>query len=286
MRNRSRFVLGLVTAASVLLAAAPSFAAQPDSSGAPPAPAADPAPALPVPSAPPATEAPPATPAPEARYSESGADGGTEAEHTSRDPRRAEGVRLALDLGLERAIGSSGDRLNSGTPTLLPLGADVSFRTGPYLLLGFHGYAALASRDDCISGVDSCRARAYGFGVHAENSLGRGHSFQPWIRYGVGYELVYHGGAALDPAGHVYRDAVDLFDVRIGGDFIVSRGNEKKTTRIGGFLGFSGGFVVAQSGVSNQQGFGGGSGSSRNLDTASGDPHLWFVLGVRATLDP
>lgn len=147
------------------------------------------------------------------------------------------------------------------------------------MLLGFNGYYGIASRDDCIS-ADSCRARGYGLGGHIENVLGKGKSFVPFIRYGVGYEVLYHGGAPLDAAGHTYRGALDFFDFRIGGDFIASRGEAGKTTRIGAYAGFVGGFLVNQSGVSYSQG------SSRNLDTAIPTAHLWFTVGLRATLDP
>jgi hypothetical protein len=176
------------------------------------------------------------------------------------------------------------DRLNAGSPTLLPIGADVSFRTSASMLLGFHGFAALASRDDCIS-VDSCKARAYGFGAHIESALGKGTSVVPYIRYGVGYEMLYHGGAPLDPGGHVYRGALDLLDVRLGADFIATRGSAGKTGRIGAYAGLVGGFLTGQTGVSHVNTFG-GSGSSRSLDTSSGSAHLWFAMGVRGTLDP
>jgi hypothetical protein len=199
------------------------------------------------------------------------------------DTRRAEGIRLGLDLGFARAFSGSEDRLNAGTPTLLPLGVSLSFRTSPSLLVGIHGYAALASRDDCIS-ADSCRARAYAFGGHIETPLSRGQSFIPWLRYAINYEILYQGGAPLDPAGHVYRGAFDFFDLRVGGDFVIHRGAEGKTARIGPFAGLVGGVLTNQTGVSNVNGSSGV--QPRNLERSSGSAHLWFAMGVRGTLDP
>jgi hypothetical protein len=199
------------------------------------------------------------------------------------DTRRAEGIRLGLELGFARAFSGSEDRLNAGSPTLLPLGVSLSFRTSPSLLLGLHGYAALASRDDCIS-ADSCRARAYAFGAHIETPLGRGPSFIPWLRYAVNYEILYQGGAPLDAAGHVYRGAFDFFDLRVGGDFVVHRGSEGKTARIGPYMGLVGGVLTNQTGVSNINGSSGV--QPRNLERNSGSAHLWFSMGVRGTLDP
>jgi hypothetical protein len=198
------------------------------------------------------------------------------------DTRRAEGIRLGLELGFERAFDGAVDRLNAGSPTLLPVGADVSFRTSPSVLLGFHGFAALASRDDCIS-VDSCKARAYGFGAHIESPLGKGTSVIPYIRYGMGYEILYQGGAPLDSGGHVYRGAFDFLDLRIGADLIATRGSAGKTGRIGVYAGFVGGVLTSQTGVSHVNGSGG---SPRDLDRSSGSAHLWFAMGIRGTLDP
>ncbi len=280
-------VLRLATLASFFLATMPALADEPPAPLAPATspPAAEPAPALapseaaqaPAPIAePPAASAPVAEAAP-ARPSEADrpAPYGDEA---SRDG----GLRLALDLGFQRALDGAKDRLNSSTPTLLPLGADVSYRTSRTFLVGAHGYAALASRDDCIS-ADSCRARGYGFGAHVEGMIKRGHSYAIWIRYGVGYEILYQGGLPLDPGGHQVRDAIDFVDFRVGADFTVHRGQEGKTARIGPFAGLVAGTMVNQSGITNQNG---SSNQPKNLDRDSGSAHVWFALGIRATLDP
>ena len=198
MRSSIRLGLGSSTTAlaSFLFVAAlasPALADEPTPNAAPPAgtaleplPPPPPSSALP-PSAPP-PGAPPAeaAPAPDALPSWAGppaapatrAESPPDVPEREVDTRRAEGIRLGLDLGFARAFSGSEDWLNAGTPTLLPIGASISFRTSPSLLLGFHGYAALASRDDCIS-ADSCRARAYAFGGHIETPLSRGHVVHP-----------------------------------------------------------------------------------------------------------
>lgn len=299
MRSPVRFG-SLATFAAALLVAAPSFADEP----APAAPAAPPAtPAAPAsapealpPSTPPAaTTTPPAAepaapdalpswaPPPHPRATGPAADAPADEPKEEGDTRRAEGIRLGLDLGFARGFSGSEDRLNAGTPTLLPLGVSLSFRTSPSLLLGIHGYAALASRDDCIS-ADSCRARAYAFGGHIETPLSRGKSFIPWLRYAVNYEILYQGGAPLDPAAHAFRGAFDFFDLRIGGDFVVHRGSAGKTARIGPFAGLVGGVLMNQTGVTYVNGPSGA--QPRNLERTSGSAHLWFAMGIRATLDP
>ena len=272
MRSSARLVTRLAALASFLLAAAPALAQEP----APPtdAPPTDAPPAVPAPAAP-AVEpvAPqPAQPPP-------GADKPADA---NEDVRRAEGIRLALDLGFMRAFDGATDRLNNGTPTLLPIGADFSFRTSSSFLVGAHGYMALASRDDCIS-ADSCRARGYGFGAHVEGTVAHGRSWSVWLREGLGYEILYHGGLPLDPAGHTVRDAIDLVDFRVGADFIVHRRDEAKTARIGPFMGLVAGALVNQSGVTHLNGSGN---QPRNLNRDSGSAHVWFAMGIRATLDP
>lgn len=267
MRSSSRLLSsGLAALAAILLCATPSSADEP---AAPAAPAdAPPEPAAPVA---PIASAPAITP-----------DTPADAPAIGADTRRGEGIRLGLELGFQRAFSGATDRLNAGSPSLIPLGAELSFRTSPSLLLGFHGYAALASRDDCIA-ADSCRARGYGFGGHVEHPLGRGRSFVPYIRYAAGYELLYQGGAPLDREGHLYRSAFDFIDLRVGGDFIVAHGSAGKTTRIGAYVGFVGGFLLSQSGVSHVNGSGN---QPRDVNRDSGSAHLWFAMGLRGNLDP
>jgi hypothetical protein len=270
-------LVALLLASSAAAADETPPAAPGDAPAPAPAPASAPAPADAPASAPAPAFAPPSAP-PLAPSSAESPNDVPQITPTG-DKRRAEGVRLGLELGFVRAFDGAPDRLNAGSPTLLPIGADLSFRTSPANLLGFHGYAALASRDDCIS-VDSCRARAYGFGAHIESQLGRGPSIVPYIRYGVGFEMLYHGGAPLDPGGHEYRSAFDFLDLRIGADLIAARGEEGKTTRLGAYAGLVGGVLTGESRLSHQNG------QASTEDLSSGSAHLWFAMGLRGTLDP
>ncbi|MBX3190936.1 MAG: hypothetical protein KF819_28330 [Labilithrix sp.] len=267
--------------AAVVFAVSPALAQEAPGSEpeAPAAPQAEPEP-------PPAPEAapPPAAPSPRAQPApvEPPDDERDEEIEPERAPQklRSEGMRLGLEAGFYRAFAGDFDRLNAGSPSLIPVGADVSFHTSPTLLLGFHGHLALASRDDCLS-ADRCRGRAYALGAHIETLLSkRARSFVPWLRYGVGWEMIYHGGQANDAAGHKYRNAIDFMDLRVGGDFVVARGEAGRTTRIGPFIGLVGGISTGQSGVQQQ-----GGGFPRNLDRDGGKAHLWFNVGFRGNLD-
>lgn len=260
----------------------------------PPPPAGDPAAQPPIdPNAPPPTTAPPDLPPPPAQPPNDpnaplppGADapqGGQP--QTPPETTRGEGLRLGVDFGYTRAASADPGRFSEGSPSLLPLGIDVAARTSPTFLVGGHVYAALASRNDCLS-ADSCRARAYGFGPHIEVAFSKNPkaSFIGWFRYGMTFEIAYQGGRVNDPTGYVYRQAIDFMDARLGGDFIVSRGNAGKTTRIGGYIGMTTGVMTGQSGVSHTAL--GSSGQPLNLSRDSGDPHIWFSVGMRATFDP
>jgi hypothetical protein len=283
IRSTPRGPASLALVASLLLAAAPAMADEP-STGEPPATPAAPAgaPSEPPPSSPPdalpSWAPPPAVVAPSAP-SEAAPAGAEAPVGTDGGPSRAEGLRLGLELGMQRAFSGEADRLNAGSPTLLPIGVDVGFRTSKTFLVGLHGYAAMASRNDCLSN-DSCRGRAYSFGGHVEGMLARGPSYVTYLRYGIGYEVVYQGGQILDPSGHRYRGAFDLLDLRFGADFTVSRGTDGRTVRIGPYLGLVGGVLVNTSGVTHV------SGNERDLQSSSESTHLWFVAGARATFDP
>ena len=187
------------------------------------------------------------------------------------DEARSEGMRLGLDLGFWRASGQDASRVNAGSPSLIPIGADVSWRTSRKVLLGVHGHAGLASRDDCL-GETSCSARGYGLGVHAEVAFWSTGFFIPYFRYGLGWQVVHHLGAYNNEDAYRYRHAFDLLDVRFGGDFVVARAAAGRTTRIGPFAGMNVGFGLdeASNTVARGQGLGG---------------HVWFLFGVRGTTD-
>ena len=161
--------------------------------------------------------------------------------------------------------------MNAGSPSLIPIGADVSWRTSKKVLLGVHGHAGLASRNDCL-GDTSCTGRGYGLGGHIEVAFTSTGIFIPYFRYAFGWQVIHHLGRFQNEDAYRYRHAIDLLDVRFGGDFVVARGREGRTTRIGPFAGMNVGVGVdeAPETAARGQGLGG---------------HLWFVLGVRGTTD-
>lgn len=156
---------------------------------------------------------------------------------------------------------------------MLPLGADVSWRTSQKVLLGFHGHVALASRDDCL-GDTTCTGRGYGLGAHIEAAFGSSGTFIPYFRYGLGWEMIHQMGAYRNADAYRYRHAFDLLDVRFGGDFVLARGDAGRTTRLGPFVGMIAGLTLDE--VSSGR-------ASREPDFGSG--HIWFVIGARGTMD-
>jgi hypothetical protein len=193
----------------------------------------------------------------------------------------ASGVRLGLELGFARANSPRGDVLTQGSPSYLPIGADVSLRTSEKVLLGLHGHAALASRDDCGS-LDSCTARSYGVGAHIETPFATTSSnVLPWFRYGVGWEMLYRSGVLGDSGGHAYRSAIDMLDARVGVDFVLQRLGEGRSVRLGPYAGMVAGVMTSQDGS-----FGYPGQPRQSLDSSGGNGHLWWVIGARGTIDP
>jgi hypothetical protein len=273
--------VGVLVTGFVLVLESTAFAQDP----APPLPPATepaPAPATPPPPAePPPVATPPAptAPPPPAMNSDGSAPAAESAEKPVTGPRDS-GVRLGLELGFQRASTSTSDNVTAGTPSLIPIGAELAFHTSATMLWGLHGYAALASRDDCLRS-DDCTGRGYGLGGQLEVALGRGPTFMPFFRYGIGWETIYHGGLIADRGGHTYRSGFDLVDARLGADFVVARGAEGKTSRIGGYLGMIAGVQLSESG-----GTSGRNGSApQSLDSDGGVGYVWFTLGVRGNMD-
>jgi hypothetical protein len=184
---------------------------------------------------------------------------------------RSEGMRLALDLGFWRSSGTDPGRTNAGSPSLIPIGAAVSWHTSRRVLLGVHGHAGLASRDDCL-GDTSCTGRGYGLGAHIEAAFGSSPTFIPYFRYSLGWEMVHHLGAFKNGDAYRYRHAFDILDVRFGGDFVVARGSAGRTTRIGPFVGMIVGVGIDEVPESARRGVG-------------PEGHVWFNIGARGTTD-
>jgi hypothetical protein len=260
-----RFFVGFAAVSTSLFLAVSASAGQeppPEPQAPAPAPVEEPAPP-PVEATPPPAPVMPAEP--------------ETTEKPAQPVLRDHGLRVALDLGFARASTARSDNLTNGSPSLIPIGLDLSFRTSTKVLLGFHGSMALASRDDCLN-ADRCTARDYMFGPHVEAAFGAGKSFVPWFRYGMNVEILYRGGAAADGGAHEYRDGFDLVDARLGVDYILGHGDEGKTQRIGAFIGLIGGVGLGRTGAT-------GSSAQLNGDERSGG-HVWFPLGIRGTLDP
>jgi hypothetical protein len=267
-----RIALVFVASFGVLSVAGSAFADEATS----PAPAAPSEPTA----APPAVEAPAAPATPAAPVAEAPAAAAAETPAPPSESLRSRGLRLSADLSLARATGSAAGSITSGSPGLFPVGADLSIRTSAKILLGVHGTAGLATRDDCIGDIH-CTGRDYTVGGHFEGLLSSGPTMMPWIRYGMGFELLYQGGLGNDRGSHLFRDAFDFLDARFGVDFVVARNAEGKTTRIGPFVGMIGGYSVGQSGGTSNS-----FGKEASLDQGQNNTHVWLFLGARATFDP
>lgn len=202
-------------------------------------------------------------------------DSRTEPDVKTEPAPRTDGMRIGLDLSFARSSGESVDRLNQGSPSLIPLGADVSFRTSAKVLLGFHGHVGLASRSDCL-GDTECTARGYGLGTHVEAAFRAGGTFVPYLRYGIGWEMMHQSGAYKNADAYTYRHALDLVDLRFGGDFRLAQREDGRATRLGPFVGMIAGIALDE--VSGAR--------SSTRDPEFGSGHLWFVVGARATIDP
>jgi len=176
------------------------------------------------------------------------------------------GLRLGLDLSYARSTGEASDRVTAHSPGMIPLGADVSFRLSPRVLLGGHGHIGLASRDDCL-GDSSCTARTYALGAHVEAAFVSHGFFVPWIRYGIGWEMLNQRGMYKNDDGYRYAHGLDLLDLRFGGDFRVS-----DATRIGPFVGMIAGLGLHEDRAPSAE---------RSLNSG----HVWFTIGARGNFE-
>jgi hypothetical protein len=116
-------------------------------------------------------------------------DGGTNAEYT--------GLSIGVRSGFSLPIGAAkSSDLGAVVQYVVPIGIDVgwylrpNFYLGGYFLYGFASPGS-ASDDTCPSGSDtSCSAQDLRFGVAAEYAFRHRRNISPWVRAGLGLDVV------------------------------------------------------------------------------------------------
>jgi hypothetical protein len=279
MHRRPSLVLSAVTFALVTAFAAGAGAqgtmtpTQPPPS--PPAPAAEPAP---TPTQPPVVQQ--ATPAQGASTSEVPPD-----EHASGEaPPARTGFQISLRTGVAVPLGDAAQdaKMSDGFGLQVPIIADIGAKVIPQLFVG--GYLGIAVggvgdsiKKSCDQVKVDCSSVGFRFGVEAQYHILPDGKLNPWVGYGIGYEISGIGGSKNNDKVTFGLGGVEFAHLMAGFDYRVS-----KVFGIGPFADFA----LGQYSVTTSETTLNGVTKKTDSDISNKAMHEWLMLGVKVTFFP
>jgi opacity protein-like surface antigen len=185
-------------------------------------------------------------------------------------PRWELGIRTGFALPFGK-LSSDGDDLSTNVSGQIPIWVDGGYRVTPQVVLGVYAQLGILLPKDCPSDV-SCSGQDWRFGVNARFHIQPGHSVDPWLGLGVGYELFH--GVVSQGGSTASGDAKgwEFANLSAGVDFLVAA-----HAFIGPYLSFSLDETTSLSAT-----FGGVTLSTSDFDKSL---HEWLLFGVRARFD-
>jgi len=175
------------------------------------------------------------------------------------------GLRLGYALPMGEAAKDS--KMSDAFSGMIPVWVDVGYRIDPSLYAGLYAQYGLLSIKDCPDGAD-CSGSDIRFGVMGAYHLMPAESFDPWLGFGIGYEMTKVKFSAGGQDSSTTYKGLEFANLQLGGDYKVSDG-----FAIGPFLSFSlGQYSSAEVEMA---------GVSASGDITDKGMHQWLALGVR-----
>jgi hypothetical protein len=186
---------------------------------------------------------------------------------------------LRLGYGLPMGEVESGDEMTETTAGQIPLGLDIGYMVSPHVMLGLYGQYGFGRiggqlADLCDSadsqGV-SCSLSDVRVGLQAQYHVSPGEKLNPWIGFGLGYEIMTVNVSGGGKEASVSAKGFEFVNLQGGLDFAAVRG-----VGIGPFFSFS---VGQYDTVATDDGT-----SSDSDDIPSGERamHEWIIFGLRS----
>ncbi len=243
-----------------------------------------PAEPAPTPTQPPVVQQ--ATPAPATSASASASNDGPvdgPAEKSEAPPART-GFQLGLRTGVQVPLGDvdKGDSMSDSFTPQWPLIADIGVKVLPSLFLG--GYIGISVggvgdqlKKPCdAAGVD-CVAVGFRFGIEAQFHFSPEGRWDPWIGYGIGYEIAGASGSKSNNKVTAALGGVEFAHLMAGADYRIN-----KTIGIGP----TADFAVGQYSIASFEETRNGVTSKIDGDIKNTALHQWLLLGVKVTFFP
>lgn len=194
------------------------------------------------------------------------------------------GFQIALRTGFAIPLGeaASNTKMSDVWGIQLPLITDIGGKVTPnlfvggYLGLGFGG-AGGAQGNDCERRNIGCGAFRFNFGFQIHYQFIPEGFANPWIGYGIGYELasisVNRNNNGNNNGNTTTFGGMDFAHLLFGTDFRINR-----TVGVGPFMDFA----ISQYFTAST----GNTAASTSSDIPNKSVHEWFTLGVRVVFFP
>jgi len=270
----------------VLLMAAPAFA-QGTMTPTQPPPVATGTPNQPPPTP---TQPPPVAPAKPATASNpppAGAaaqTGPVEDDEKSDAPKARTGFQMALRTGVAIPLGEleKDGKMSDFTGVQVPVIIDLGGKIIPNLFLGGYlgisvGGAAGKLADTCDKASLSCTSIGGRIGAQIQYHIIPEGKINPWIGYGIGYELLGVSGEGNNVKLSAATAGIEFAHLMAGADFRISKG-----FGIGPFADFS----IGQYSVATVESTVAGKTTKRDGDIENTAIHQWLMLGARFVFFP
>ena len=240
-----------------------------------------PAEVAPTPTQPPAVQQ--ATPGPVAATRPSSEAPPDEPVKGDAPPART-GFQLGLRTGVQVPLGEvdKGDSMSDSFTPQWPLIADIGVKVIPALFLG--GYIGISVggvgdqlKKPCeAAGVD-CMAVGFRFGIEAQLHLSPEARWDPWIGYGIGYEIAGASGSKNNNKFTAALGGVEFAHLMAGVDYRVNK-------VIG--IGPTADFAIGQYSIASAEATLNGVTSKRDSDIKDKALHEWLLIGLKVTFFP
>lgn len=200
-------------------------------------------------------------------------------------PKARTGFQVAARTGVTVPMGRlQKDMKMSDTvgPLQIPVHADVGVKIIPQLFVGGYVGVSLGGVGDtmsraCDQAHVSCSSIGFRFGLQAQYHVAPGGKLNPWVGYGIGYEIAGASGTNGGNTLSVAYGGVEFAHVMAGADFRISR-----IVGVGPFADFAIGQYSFASVEETRFG------RTVKTDGSVQDKalHEWLTLGVKVTFFP
>jgi hypothetical protein len=133
---------------------------------------------------------------------------------------------LRTGVGLPWGDAELGDALSGRSGTSFPIAIDAGFKLSKPLFLGVYlgyGYGS-GSADACADEGFDCSTSAWQFGIQGQYHFGASELINPWVGYGVGYEILRQNLSAGSYSETQTSSGLTYLKASIGADYRSSVG--------------------------------------------------------------